>query len=193
MSRRDHPVPEHAPRATPHDRVRLAVLADAAGVAAVQVAGWRAAYAGILPSVELAELSVGRSERLWHGVIGGSAESGKCVLVAEGGDGEVVGFSALGPEREESERAEATTELYAFYVHPERWGQGIGHALMAATLHLCRQRGARSVKLWVYERNARARTFYARHGWHHDPHTPPTGTAPNELEICYRRQLPASA
>ena len=188
MSRHD-PVPEHAPRATPHDRVRVAVVADAVGIAAVQVAGWRAAYAHILPSAELAELSVGRSEQLWHWVIGGSPASGKHVLVAEGGDGEVVGFSAFGPEREPDEHAEATTELYAFYVRPGRWGKGVGHALMTATLHLWQQRGVRSAKLWVYERNDRARTFYARHGWRHDRRTPPTGTAPDERELCYRRAL----
>ncbi|MCK1796675.1 GNAT family N-acetyltransferase [Streptomyces sp. XM4193] len=196
----------------------------------VQVDGWRAAYAHILPPAELAGLSLVRAEQLWHGVIGGARESGKQVLVAEGARGEVLGFAALGPERapvpyrtpagadsaadtgpaavaepspesgperqpghEPSPAAEHTLpagELYAFYVHPRHWRHGVGRALMDAALGRWTQNGVRAAVLWVYERNVSARAFYEDHGWHHDPHTPPTGTPPDELELCYRRRLP---
>lgn len=135
--------------------VRSAVPADAGGIAVVQVDGWRAAYAHILPPAELAELSLVRAEQLWHGVIGGARESGKQVLVAEGDGGEVLGFAALGPERApvpspsptpadpEPEPGSGLTaaehslpagELYAFYVHPRHWRHGLGGALMDAAL-----------------------------------------------------------
>ncbi|MBU7598358.1 GNAT family N-acetyltransferase [Streptomyces sp. P38-E01] len=214
--------------------VRSAVPADAGGIAVVQVDGWRAAYAHILPPAELAELSLVRAEQLWHGVIGGARESGKQVLVAEGDGGEVLGFAALGPDEAElgqlggrqdvGVRGPPTVhldhrdtarvgrnsrpnqyagaprggpqlslpagELYAFYVHPRHWRHGLGGALMDAALRRWTQNGVRAAVLWVYERNASARAFYEHHGWHFDPHTPPTGPPPDERELCYRRRLP---
>lgn len=180
----------HTPQRQAH-AVRPAVPDDATAVATVQVAGWRSAYARILPPAELAGLSVTRSARMWREVIEGSARSGKQVLVAAQPDGEVTGFSAFGPERETSGPAPATAELYAFYVHPRHWRQGIGDMLMADTLPLLQQREERAAKLWVYERNAAARAFYQRHGWRHDARTPPAGSTPQELELCYRLRLTA--
>jgi len=74
-------------------------------------------------------------------------------------EGEIVGFSYLGPSPEEGMR-----ELYAIHVAPEQVGSGVGQQLMADALpHL----GGHAV-LWVLEKNSRARHFYERGGWSAD-------------------------
>jgi ribosomal protein S18 acetylase RimI-like enzyme len=47
-----------------------------------------------------------------------------------------------------------------FHVAPERHGQGIGRALLAQAL-----KGRRRVRLWTFQRNTRARRFYALQGF----------------------------
>ena len=73
-------------------------------------------------------------------------------FVADDG-GEVVGIAHVGP-----------AVLYALYVHPERWGTGVGQALIEEA-----QRALASTcdeaELTVLQGNARARCFYERNGW----------------------------
>lgn len=64
-------------------------------------------------------------------------------------DGEVVGFLALSDDL-----------LYHLYVYPEFQGRGVGSALFAQAQEL-RPRGFR---LWVFQRNTQARTFYEHRG-----------------------------
>jgi len=47
-----------------------------------------------------------------------------------------------------------------FHVAPDRHGQGIGRALIARAL-----KGRLGVRLWTFQRNARARRFYALQGF----------------------------
>jgi ribosomal protein S18 acetylase RimI-like enzyme len=71
------------------------------------------------------------------------------VLVADDG-GRVVGFEALGDE-----------VLEQLYVHPSAQGQGLGARLLAEA----KERRAAGLRLWVFQRNERARRFYERHGF----------------------------
>ncbi|MFG1676729.1 GNAT family N-acetyltransferase [Micromonospora sp. NPDC049282] len=59
------------------------------------------------------------------------------------------------------------------HVAPDWWGRGVGSTLHGHFLrHLETERLAVGV-LEVWERNARARAFYTRHGWHPDGTTRP--------------------
>jgi ribosomal protein S18 acetylase RimI-like enzyme len=53
-------------------------------------------------------------------------------------------------------------ELQRLYVNPSTMGQGVGAALMRASLDAARSAGRRTLWLGVWERNARAITFYER-------------------------------
>lgn len=57
-------------------------------------------------------------------------------------------------------------EIARFYVDAPWHGKGIAHALMDAALDEATRRGARTVWLGVWERNARAIGFYAKRGFH---------------------------
>ena len=72
-------------------------------------------------------------------------------------NGVVRGFVAYGPSRDED--GHGMLEVYTLYVDPASWGMGIGSALMAQVPP------DQPVSLWVAERNARAREFYARNGF----------------------------
>jgi ribosomal protein S18 acetylase RimI-like enzyme len=61
--------------------------------------------------------------------------------------------------------AEGSIELWRFYVDKPWQGQGIAHTLMAAAKARARRRGATTLWLGVWERNARAQAFYAKHGF----------------------------
>jgi len=57
-------------------------------------------------------------------------------------------------------------ELARFYVDAPWHGRGIAHAVMDAAIGEAAARGARTLWLGVWERNARAIRFYARRGFH---------------------------
>ncbi|MEO8064998.1 MAG: GNAT family N-acetyltransferase [Pseudomonadota bacterium] len=61
--------------------------------------------------------------------------------------------------------AEGSVELWRFYVDRPWHGQGLAHTLMAAAKARARRRGASTLWLGVWERNARAQAFYAKHGF----------------------------
>jgi GNAT superfamily N-acetyltransferase len=56
-------------------------------------------------------------------------------------------------------------ELCAIYVDPDRWGQGIGMALIAAARANLLALGYRKALLWVLAGNARAERFYRIDQW----------------------------
>jgi ribosomal protein S18 acetylase RimI-like enzyme len=62
--------------------------------------------------------------------------------------------------------AEGSVELWRFYVDKAWHGQGLAHILMEAAKTRARRRGASSLWLGVWERNARAQAFYRKHGFH---------------------------
>ncbi len=61
--------------------------------------------------------------------------------------------------------ATGSIELWRFYVDRHWHGRGIAHDLMNAVKARARRRGATSLWLGVWQRNARAHAFYAKHGF----------------------------
>jgi putative acetyltransferase len=66
------------------------------------------------------------------------------------------------------------------YVHPAHQGQGLGTAL----LRLAMQENA-ELKLWAFQRNARARQFYEKHGFIADRMTDGMGNEEREPDMRY--------
>ena len=55
--------------------------------------------------------------------------------------------------------------LNLLYVVPERWGEGIGGAILDATLAEARQRRYSRIHLWTHEDNERSHRLYCRRGF----------------------------
>ncbi|MEU7057781.1 GNAT family N-acetyltransferase [Streptomyces sp. NPDC046197] len=143
-------------------RVRDMALADCERVAEIRVRGWQTAYAGLMPQSYLDALSVRqdaeRRRTFWE-----RGDAYGVNLIAEL-DGEITGWACHGPYRDGAIRT-ADAELYALYVHPERWGRGVGRALLTEAVRRCADAGHARMALWVLEENTRARRFYERAGF----------------------------
>jgi GNAT superfamily N-acetyltransferase len=85
------------------------------------------------------------------------------VLIAEGPDGVLVGVATIGRSQHFTGMPQA--ELGELAVVGEVEGQGAASALLAAAEAWARQQGFGFISLGTGAANARARTFYARHGY----------------------------
>ncbi len=86
------------------------------------------------------------------------------VYVAET-DGSVVGYLALQHEAHPAVESRNPLKLWQIYVIPEFHGGGIAAQLMAAALEYARGQSQDVIWLGVSEHNARAVTFYRKHGF----------------------------
>lgn len=139
--------------------IRSATPADAEQIAAVHVASWRQAHAGVVAETYLANLDVAARAQRWREQL--TDEPDTSVWVAQEED-RIVGFASLGPSLDED--ADRTTlQVYAIYLEPKAWGHGVARELMR-TLLAAVPEGV-PVTLWVLAANERARHFYRRNGF----------------------------
>ena len=139
---------------------RPASLEDVPALAAVHVASWKAAYRGLIDERTLDSLVPEARLGLWERVI---PDADADVFVTELGD-QIAGFVAVRPLSEDPSMA----WVPAIYVRPEHWRQGHGGALMQEAIRAARERGCRSLFLWVLEGNSTARRFYETQGLRFD-------------------------
>jgi hypothetical protein len=150
--------------------IRRARPDDAPGIAAVHVAAWRSAYAGILDEAYLAQLSEARLAAFYHRLIL-DRQGGHAVFVATAGgldqphdrpgpEASVVGFASGGRARR---RGLAAGEVETLYVLDDFRERGVGRRLMRAMAAHLRAIGCNSAMVWVLADNP-ARWFYRRLG-----------------------------
>jgi len=167
--------------------VRSAALRDAPAIAAVHVATWRDAYAGLLPDDFLAGLVVGEWAERWRDRLAAPVP-GIFTLVFESG-GRVRGFVSGGPDR----HGGAGGEVFAIYVDPDCQGLGAGRRLMSAAVRSLAEAGFAEAHLWVLAGNQPARGFYEAQGWRPDgtekPWTYDRDTGRSVSEVRYVRDL----
>jgi GNAT superfamily N-acetyltransferase len=198
-------------------RIRPAGAADGPAIARIRAETWQVAYAGVLPSQLLADMTtpeaVAREGELrrahsMDGVLiaesaaadpsGAAAGTGAGNAAGACAPADLVGFAAYGPERGEDDEPgqpggdredHGPAELYAIYVVPRQWSTGAGRALLGGVLALAASDGYTDISLWVLEANARARYFYEQAGF------APTGEAAvlarldGVMQVRYRRLL----
>jgi len=87
-------------------------------------------------------------------------------LIVEDAQGEWCAFAQVRAGKlSEGVPAEGSIELWRFYVDKRWHGKGVAGSLMAAAKQCARKRGADTMWLGVWERNERAKAFYAKHGF----------------------------
>jgi ribosomal protein S18 acetylase RimI-like enzyme len=145
-------------------QIRPAASSDARDVARVHVDTWRAAYRGLVPEEYLQSLSEDTREQMWRETIArGTPELWVAAI-----ESRIVGWTAFGPCRDPGAEA-ATGELWAIYVEPLYWMQGIGRELWLVTRRRLMERGYSSATLRVLSGNAKAIRFYCVAGFAPDP------------------------
>lgn len=107
---------------------------------------WQHAYRHILPPAFLGGLSVEKRQVTWAESI---ATDRPHVRVAEV-EGRVFGISAFGPCRDEN-ASDAAFEIWAIYLTPSHWSQGLGRELWRASREALLKRGARTGRVQIQE------------------------------------------
>jgi GNAT superfamily N-acetyltransferase len=169
-------------------RIRRATPADAQAIAELHVRAWRAAYRGLVPDEVLDGLAVSEREWSWSELLA-KADGSSFTLIAFADEGRVEGFctATVLPRRDDA--GTHTAEIAATYVDPDRWGAGIGSALLGSALEELRSDGYQEVTLWVFAANERACSFYRRFGFVPDGHEAKHDWSKGQLEVRLRSRL----
>lgn len=178
-------MPNHVARIS----IRRAEPPDAAAIARVHVDSWQASYLGLIPAPVLNRLTVPGQMASWARLLRGEGTPGSRTWLLAVGE-TIVGFSSVGPTRDDDDGWAKVGEIYTIYLSPSAWGRGLGSELLDAAQADLARRGFRVVTLWVLEGNTRARRFYELAGFERDEARRSvrldTATLP---EVRYRRRL----
>lgn len=137
-----------------------ATFQDAFEIASVHVRSWRVAYAGILSAEFLDSLSIERRAARWQDILHKRESQTLLARQAVG----VSGFISFGHWRDDCSAVDQG-EIWALYIKPEVWGEGVGRALLDVAVRELQALGRRTVNLWVLEQNDRALRFYEAFGF----------------------------
>lgn len=129
-------------------------------VARVHVRSWQVAYRTLLPDDYLDQL---RPEDRAKTYDFANLDPLKPRTIVAAEDGVILGFATTMPSRDADLPEHG--ELCALYVDPDRWGQGIGMALIATARANLLALGFRNALLWVLVGNTRAERFYRIDQW----------------------------
>ena len=143
--------------------IRNAEIDDAAGIARVRAESWQSAYRGIVPDEFLDSIDVGEWAERQHRNM--AIKSDAMVYFVAEAEGQVVGFTEAGPNREDD--PDHAGELYSVYLLPGYQRRGIGLELAAATARWLVGEGRDSMIVWVLADNHPARRFYEALGGHY--------------------------
>ena len=139
----------------PSYSVRPATPKDAKAIAELHVATWQAAYQGLIPDDVLKAKTVEKRLAYWKEAIEFADPQ---LMVATDGDA-VVGFVAFDRSRDPDTKPEVG-EIWAMYVTPAHWRQGVGLALWDGARDGLKDEGCTQVTLWALVANERALHFY---------------------------------
>jgi ribosomal protein S18 acetylase RimI-like enzyme len=151
--------------------VRAARAADAEGLARVQVADWRAAFAGLVPDAVIAELtsdaSVSQFAERWRDAISSPPSSRHRVHVAveQPGAPEILGFAASGPATDEDRWPGTDGELYELHVAPSVAGLGHDERLLHAVADTFAEDGFSTGYTWALAGDETRIGFLEAAGW----------------------------
>ena len=165
--------------------VRSARLDEADALSETAIAAWREGFRGIVPEHVDPERPW-RPARIAERLRGTNTDGGE--LLAAELDGEVCGLALIGAHREAGvPRYEG--EIIALYVHPRRWRQGVGTALVEGALRRLGQGGYTEAVVWTLAESPRNLAFYEALGFRRDGATQRRPSFGNPLEVRFRIAL----
>lgn len=164
--------------------LRPGVLSDAEGIAKTHIQSWQAAYADIMPQEVIDARSLEQRTAQWGQWL--KEKESKSIWVAEQ-DHEIQGFVAGGPTRG-IWADQCPGEIYAIYLRPQVFGQGIGTRLFKKIRTHLETEGYASQWVWVLTSNTKARRFYEKMGGVYQTTTSiDIGDPPHRFEeVAYR-------
>lgn len=139
-----------------------AVVDDAPWLGLAHVIAAEEAYGHYFPEEFMQRNTVERRTQMWAETLALDADDAQKprVVVAES-DAQIVGFGAFGPARDAD--APMDYELWRLYVLSSAYGTGLATRMLYAL-----DPDRTPSYLWVMEKNARAISFYRKHGYRPD-------------------------
>ncbi len=146
--------------------VRPARAADAATLAAIQVAAWQRGYSGRLPDDTVAALAAEADgfAAEWQQAITAPPTLRHHVLVACVGP-LVVGGVSLGPAEDDDRDPASDGEVFTVLIDPSARRAGHGSRLLAAAVDHLRADGQRAATVWVDAEDEPFRQLLVSSGW----------------------------
>jgi ribosomal protein S18 acetylase RimI-like enzyme len=136
--------------------LRPTAVSDLHEIATFQTRCWREAYRGLVPATYLDRVTVEDREVRWRRRLVGGARQ---ITLAEV-DHAVVGVVSRGESAQA--RPAPSLELMSLYVAAQYRGRGVAAALLRMAI------ADLPAHLWVFEANAPAQRFYAKHRFRPD-------------------------
>jgi ribosomal protein S18 acetylase RimI-like enzyme len=140
------------------NRVRPAIMTDAAAIARIDVECWQSTYAGVLSDKFLVGLSASDRKRVWSSYI---ARHPGDMVVSVAPSGVIQGFGSCGRRRDADQGFAG--EVFTLYVGTDYQGRGLGRALLLGLFTRLVRCSMTSAAIWVLRDNP-ARFFYERLG-----------------------------
>ena len=166
--------------------IRIAKVADAEGIAKIQIESWRFAYKNIIDDGILSNLNLRHKTEIWQSVLKNEDWS---AWVAVNPKKEIEGFIHLcGYRDNDLPSNENVGEISAIYINPKLVGRGVGATLMQKGIESLEKANHRKIALWVLSKNDLAINFYEKFGFASDGGVkkhPSTGLT--EVRYVYQR------
>lgn len=140
-------------------RIRPATVADAAGIAALQLRSWHDGLGALLPPGALHDITLEQREQVWRSRLR-FASRRRTWLVEQAEDG-LLGFVSAAPTEPPEDRIRSV-QLVSVHVRAEARGKGLGTLLTRTALP------DGDGLLWVGTDDADARAFFRRRGFEPD-------------------------
>lgn len=141
--------------------IQKATSADIPAIAQIHVSGWQGAYGGILDQGYIESKTYENRVHQWTDIF--KNQEGDTLIASL--NGQVVGFISYGalrtaPPGTSKIRPAYSSEIYALYLLPEFFRQGVGSALIKKAVEDLIMQKHKSLCLWVLDKNKRACGFY---------------------------------
>lgn len=159
---------------TSNDHVRLALPAEASGIAAVQRRVW-ASGAGQVGAWMLDTMTVADMQQLWDRALTAPPAARYRVLVACAND-RIVGFATTSPSADPDADVGSDGSLEELAIDPPARRRGHGSRLLNAAVDTLRADGFRYGRCWVATQDDEVRRFLTGAGWAADGATREIGT-----------------
>lgn len=140
-------------------KIRLATISDIDQVAPMHMNAWRDAYRGIFPNSVLEKLKPNDFSEKWYSWL---KDPLRVNWIVQSKDN-FPGFISFG--NTEKEDIFTNWEIFAIYIDPNYWGQGIGKSLMTSCMDFLKDNEISQVRLWIVQQNIGAQRFYENLGF----------------------------
>ena len=161
--------------------IQKAKIGDEKILAFIQTDSWKNAFKDIIPETDLVECTnIIKAEEMYSRVLRTNyAEN--FILEIDGKPHCIAGWS----KARNSEFLDSA-ELICIHSLCDNWGKGYGSIMMNHIINEVKSAGFKSVLLWVFEKNTRARKFYEKHGFEL---TDKTQVSYGAVEVMYCRKV----